>query len=342
MDRPPSGGPVDAAPLQVVFSDPSTGATTTSPKIIRISFSHAVALKELQKSVFFTPRIRNYDIFVHGRDSEIRIYEPLQHDRTYTVMIRRQLIDYRGAALSTPWRLSFSTGPVIDSETLSGRVFNADLSPAENALLVLFRKEHSGTEPDYIVQTDQTGSFRLDHIRKGLYRIIAVNDRNINLHFDPATEETALPGSEFVAAGTSSLLMRFAPQKNAKPSLFADTEKNSTEETGTIKGSCLADARWLIIEAKAVNSPEVWRIAAVPAQKGLFRFTFASLPEGDYTISAFIPSGTKKPDAHITWNPGTLDPFTPSEPFGLYPKAVHVRPGWDAETIDFTIGATNR
>ncbi|ABL66366.1 Ig-like domain-containing protein [Chlorobium phaeobacteroides] len=342
MDRPPSGGPVDAAPLQVIFSDPLTGATKTSPKIIRLSFTHAIALKELQKSIFFTPRISNYDIFVHGREAEIRIYEPLQDDRTYSVMIRRQLSDYRGATLSTPWTLSFATGPVIDNGSLSGRVFNADLSPAENALIMLYRKAASGTDPDYVVQTDQTGAFRLDHIRTGLYRLIAVHDRNLNLHFDPATEETAIPGSEFVAAGTSSLLMRFAPQKDAKPALFADTEKNRTEETGTIKGSCLADARWLIIEAKALNSSKVWRITAAPTQKGLFRFTFASLPEGDYTISAFIPSGNRKPDAHITWSPGKLDPFTPSDPFGLYPKAVHVRPGWDAETIDFTISAPDR
>ncbi len=112
----------------------------------------------------------------------------------------------------------------------------------------------------------------------------------------------------------------------------------SSEDYGTISGRCLADTPMVIVEAREAGSPSsIYRTKATRDRNGSLRFTFPELPPGNYTVSAFVPASAKDGDVWIPWNPGSLKPFRPSEPFGIYPDPVKVRAKWTTENIDIFI-----
>ncbi len=344
-DRPPSGGPLDTTPLQLIFSDPAPSTVQVSTEKIHLTFNHAVSARQLLNSVIISPSIGACDIAVSGKNVEIKGFRPLENDRTYILTIDKRLKDNSGRTFSSPYSIAFSTGVVIDNGTISGTVINADCSPATNALIVAFaeRPETAGIgsllqrEPDYFIQTDSSGSFSLEHIANGLYRIIAFNDRNSDLRIDTASEEIGLCSRAVLPTGTSNLLFRLSEiaQKSGKFPSRATSNAHAPYETGTISGSCFASGQYVIVEASSLTAS--YRTTASRDRKGELHYSFPELPRGSYTISAFIPSDGQKPNFERQWNPGSIEPFQPAEPFGFYPEKVTVRPQWTTEHIDIRI-----
>ena len=137
-DRPPSGGPFDTTPLQVVFISPAPSSVNVSTDRIHLTFSHYISGRQLLDALHFSPSIGAYDIDVKGNQVEIKVFKPLEKNRTYVITIDKNLRDYRGRTFPAPYTLAFSTGPVLDAGIISGKVINADFSPAANALLLAF------------------------------------------------------------------------------------------------------------------------------------------------------------------------------------------------------------
>jgi hypothetical protein len=547
-DRPPSGGPADTTPLQVIFSDPAPAAINVTSGKIRLTFSQEISARQLTNSLLFYPAVGNYDITVNGKDAEIRFYKPLENNRTYTLSLDRNLRDYRGRTFSAPYTLAFSTGPVIDTGTIGGTVLNENWSPATNALVLAFAEQpnrNGGTtnlltgEPDYLVQANSAGIFTFSNIRSGAYRIFAVNDRNSNRRYNYRTEETGQSSSELVYSNrrestglvlrlsgmqsdigtlvscrsitrdkleislskpvmTSSfdagnIEIRHAGSKTLVPvvaaysknrsmldrefiivtaglepavpcliSLRTDEQNGKTggiafynssrsyakqplsvtilpenrsdpayldrawpslgkvvilelsapqeesavsraitleetgngtqenlrfslikidsrtfalkpdggyraghsyrvsinsgsgltakpvisrfkaaakEDSGTLTGTCFAAGEYVVVEARAAGSAASYSTTAVRERNGAFRYTFPELPPGSYTVSAFVPEGKKQPEPYRQWNPGSLAPYKPAEPFGLHPGPVMVRAQWTTANIDIHINS---
>lgn len=334
-DRPPSGGPVDSSPLQIISSEPRyTAAGFSSETMIRITFSHPVSGRELLKALVISPSVDNYDIAARGKTAEIRIFEPLKPGSTYRIILNKYIRDIRGRNLDNTAIIAFSTGPVTDASVIAGKVYLYNLKPASDALLLAFSKSDSGTEPDYLVQTGTDGSFQLDHLAAGKYRIIAVKDTNRDLRFDRSSETVAVPDRALVATGTRSIMLRFpADEITRSPSTSAE----EPDPPGTLSGICKADAQALTVEARRHKDDASFLTSAIRTATGIFRYSFPSLPPGTYTVSASIPSEPKQNKQVQAWKPGRLDPFTPSEVFGIYPDTVRIRPEWVTDAIDFSI-----
>jgi hypothetical protein len=344
-DRPPSGGPADTTPLKVLFSDPAPSAVNVSANRILLTFNHDITVRQLLNALVISPPISNYDLAVDGKTVEIRGFKPLEQNKTYIITIDKNLRNYRGNSIQTPCTIAFSTGAVIDSGIISGKVINTDCTPASNALLLAFAEhpENQNTgnllqrEPDYFIQAENSGIFSFRHIAPGSYRIIAVNDRNSDLRFNPATEETGISSKAVIPAGSSDLLFRLSGIQNArsKPPAEPLGKEPASTETGGITGTCFASGQYVIVEASSLKAS--YRTTASRDRDGTFHYSFTELPPGSYTISSFMPSSSKKPDLERQWNPGSLEPFQPSEPFGFYPDKVTVRPRWTTEHIDIHI-----
>ena len=544
-DRPPSGGPFDTTPLQVVFISPAPSSVNVSTDRIHLTFSHYISGRQLLDALHFSPSIGAYDIDVKGNQVEIKVFKPLEKNRTYVITIDKNLRDYRGRTFPAPYTLAFSTGPVLDTGIISGNVINADFSPAANALLLAFTERpdpsQAGTlltrEPDYLIQANGSGAFSFNNIGSGLYRIIAVNNRNNDLRFDSKTEEAGLSGVSVVPAGSSNLMLKIdaiqsnidglvsclpleqqlleikfarplnitsfhpekleihhavthalipvvtwysknrslfereflivtdklqanehyivsyspndgkgtigtipfyassrpegnhpvsitiAPENKSNPAYLdmawpslgkivliklsaplpesalskaitlseigagkkepihfslmtidprtfalkpdsgflpgrtysvsvnpAATDKSDKakpvesqfrtaekKDSGNISGTGHASGKYAVIEAKASGSALTYSTIALCDKNGTFRYTFPELPPGSYTVSAFIPSGTKQPVPYRQWDPGSIEPYRPAEPLGFFAESVKVRAGWTTEHIDIQI-----
>jgi uncharacterized protein (DUF2141 family) len=344
-DRPPSGGPRDTTPLQVILSDPAPLAVNVSTNTIRLTFNHEVSVRQLLNTMIISPSIGEYDLAVNGREAKINGFKPLKEDRTYILTLDKKLRDNNGRAFRAPFTIAFSTGNVIDNGIISGKVINTDFSPSTNALILAFAEHpeiaETGNllqrEPDYLIQADASGVFCFNNIARGLYRIIAVNDRNGDLRYNAGSEESALCSTAIIQTGSSDLLFRLSRLHRDTGRLLVKPASKlpPTGETGTISGTCFASGQYVIVEASSVTAS--YRTTASRDQKGMLLYSFGALPPGSYTISAFIPSGSKNPDPERQWNPGSIEPFQPAEPFGFYPEKVTVRPRWTTEHIDIRV-----
>ena len=215
-DRPPTGGVADTAPLQVLFSNPAASAVNVSTERIHLTFNHYISARQLLNALCFSPSIGKYDIVVNGKEVEIRVFNPLGKNRTYVITLDKNLRDTQGRTFPAPYTLAFSTGPVIDSGIISGKVINADFSPATKALLLAFSEQSSTAatgnlltrEPDCLIQANASGTFSFNNIGKGLYKIIAVNNRNNEMRYNSKNEEVGLSNAAMVHAGSSNLMFR--------------------------------------------------------------------------------------------------------------------------------------
>ena len=216
-DRPPTGGPVDTTPLQVVSSNPAPSSVNVSTDRIHLTFSHYISGRQLLNSLVFSPSIGEYDIAVNGKEVDIRVLRPLEKNRTYIITLDKNLKDYRSRSFPGPYTLAFSTGPVIDTGIISGKVINLDFSPAKNALLLAFAEQLKPSEagnlmtsnPDYLVQANSSGAFSFNNLKPGFYKIFAVDDRNSDLRYSYKKEVAGLTSVSNVKTGSSGLVFRF-------------------------------------------------------------------------------------------------------------------------------------
>ncbi len=347
-DRAPSGGPLDTTPLQVIFSDPAQSSVRVSTKTIHLKFNHEITGRQLLNALIISPSLGDYDISVDGKEAEIRAFKPLEQKRTFSITLDKKLSDNRGHSLPAPYTLAFSTGEVIDSGTITGKVVDADFSPATNALILAFaeRPANNGAEnllqrkPDYFVQAENSGEFSFRHLAAGSYRIVAVNDQNGDLHYNAATEEVGLCSTAIIPTGSADLLFRLSGIQghNHKPLSKPASKAPAADATGTLSGTCVASAQYVIVEASSQTAS--YSTTASRDRSGTWHYSFAELPPGSYTISAYVPLSSKKTDTKQQWNPGSIEPYQPAEPCGYYPEKVTVRPRWTTEHIDIHINTS--
>ena len=218
VDRPPTGGPPDTTPLAVIASSPEPGTVNVSPRTIHLEFNRFVTTPALAKAIFFSPVIKEYQVSMHGKEAEIRIYSPLKPGRTYSLTLRKSLKSYYGTELASSWSLPFSTGPVIDQGTLEGKVWTRRFAPASNIPVMAYMLDPSSgarpdslpAAPDYMTQTDATGSFRLESLAPGNYRLVALRDNNGNLRFDRGKDEFGVTSTPIVSTGAKEISLRLA------------------------------------------------------------------------------------------------------------------------------------
>ncbi|AAM73231.1 MAG TPA: hypothetical protein DEB17_05010 [Chlorobaculum sp.] len=242
VDRPPTGGPPDRSPLSVTSTLPASASVNTSPQTIRIAFNHYVGRNDLSKSIFFAPRIDDYEVSIHGKEADIRLYSPLQQNRTYTLTLRTPLKSLDGNhQLDRSWVLAFSTGPVIDQGTIEGRVWTNRLAPMQNATVMAYNASRSNAvperRPDYIAQSGPSGEYRFEYLAPGSYRIVAITDNNGNLQFDPETEVFAVAATPTVQTGMAGVGLRFAPEDYSARSLQSCRIINNREIEITFKNA---------------------------------------------------------------------------------------------------------
>ena len=94
----------------------------------------------------------------------------------------------------------FSTGPVIDSLSVTGNVYNSyDLEVPEETLVIMFRELADSAVikhlPDYISRVNQDGYFRIDNVRPGKYRLYALKDEDNSKNYNLIEEEFAFMDS---------------------------------------------------------------------------------------------------------------------------------------------------
>lgn len=217
----PSGGPEDKLAPRVAGVYPAPKTTNHPNELyVKLEFDEWINASIPRSAVSISPPIdKKLRFEVSGKTLELTSRAILDTGTTYTVTFAGGIKDLRGNALASPFHVVFSTGAIIDSLTLSGRVlvnsamakkkefpsvglflmgperetrhyldkYRDTVSNALDSLPLLLKEP-----PLYVTRADSAGHFTLTGLKAGRYRVVAFSDGNGNQKIELSTEQAGV------------------------------------------------------------------------------------------------------------------------------------------------------
>ena len=186
----PQGGERDFDPPRFVRSNPAPGSVNVDRSRIIINFDENIQLDDPMNKIVVSPAQKNTpQISGVGHRVSIELRDSLIPNTTYTVDFTDAIKDLNEGNILDGFSFDFSTGPEIDTLSISGMVFQAEnLEPAQGMLVGVYSNLSDTairTLPfERITKTNQLGQFTVRNLKPGTYRIYAVNDVNRDFHWD--------------------------------------------------------------------------------------------------------------------------------------------------------------
>ena len=208
----PSGGPKDLDPPEIVKSNPVNGVTNFKGDKIVITFNEYVVLDKINEKFMISPPMKKKpQISLKRKNVIIEYDEELKDSTTYTFYFQDAIRDLNESNPIDNYQFVFSTGPVVDSLSVTGNVYNGfSLDPPEETLVLLYRElaDTAVTKqlPAYISRVDKKGYFRIDNVREGTYRLYALKDADNSKNFNLADEEFAFMNTPIEVTAENNFL----------------------------------------------------------------------------------------------------------------------------------------
>lgn len=193
----PSGGPRDTDPPVVVKSEPENATTLFRGNSFTITFDEFVVLDKITEKFMVSPPMAvKPDVRLRGKSLVVSWEDKLTDSTTYTFYFQDAVRDNNEGNAIPNFQYVFSTGPVLDSLSITGNVFGAFDLEAVPDILVMMYSNLSDTAPRtilpaYISRPDLSGGFMIGNVRPGEYRLYALKDLNGNSLYDLPDETFA-------------------------------------------------------------------------------------------------------------------------------------------------------
>lgn len=208
----PAGGPEDREAPGIVRVDPEPGSTEI-PLDTRFSvtFSKPMDRTRTESSVFLSPVFWDYPRMKwSAKRLTITPPEPLRPGRTYVLTVGADGQGYHGNRIGKSQSFAFSTGPVIDSGSIGGAVYSEEAGRMNYDIWAYVVPDSVDLEfltriPDYATQVDSLGGFTISNVSPGLYVVVAVDDKNDDLFWEPSSEPVGLPPFVLVISGNDAV-----------------------------------------------------------------------------------------------------------------------------------------
>ena len=283
----PGGGPEDKLPPRVAGVYPAPN-TTNHPNelMIKLEFDEWINASIPRSAVSISPPIdKKLRFEVSGNKLTLTSRAELDTGTTYTVTFAGGIKDLHGNALAKPFYVVFSTGSVIDSLTLSGRVLvNKDMARKKEypsiGLFLLGEERNSKhyldkyrdtttkelskepmllkEPPLYVTRADSAGHFTLTGLKAGHYRVVAFMDGNGNQKIELSTEAAGVwTGDMDLTADThDTLWLAIADMDTTKLELESVTQPFANVLEATFTRNVYFDSAFADTSNCHLTSPE--------------------------------------------------------------------------------------
>ena len=187
----PTGGPKDTTPPKVMKSNPLNGSLNCRKKQIEIVFDEMVSIEKSNENVIISPpQQKPPDVKAIGKNVVVNFNEELTDSTTYTINFGNGIVDLNEKNPLKNYLFSFSTGNQIDTLQISGTVINAEDNTPLSGIYVGIYPEQSDSvffkKPFLrIGRTDEKGHFAISNMKKGKYKVFALDDANHDYFFQP-------------------------------------------------------------------------------------------------------------------------------------------------------------
>lgn len=190
----PTGGPKDTIPPTLTESYPINGTTNFQEQEIILEFSEYVNADKLKQKLIITPKTDvNYKSIVRKNKLIIRFDEPFEDSTTFNLNFSDAVTDITEKNPAVNLSLAFSTGSYIDSMSIRGTIIDLfEQEPVKGYTVGLYpfsdTLDYFKQFPVYFTTTNDSGNFKINYIKTGNYKVLAFEDDNNNVLFDPESE----------------------------------------------------------------------------------------------------------------------------------------------------------
>jgi uncharacterized protein (DUF2141 family) len=191
----PGGGPKDTTPPKVIKEIPGNLTKNFKAQLIQIEFDEFIKLSNEFKEISISPALNRMPTFrVKKNVLEIKFQDTLEKNTTYTINFGKAIIDYNAGNILKNYTYVFSTGNVIDSLSISGKVIQTLTKKPESDISVfiipvsqdsIFGKKSASI----FTTTDSAGNFSIRNIKPDTYRIYALKEQGGDRIYNSTNEE---------------------------------------------------------------------------------------------------------------------------------------------------------
>ncbi len=246
----PMGGPKDVTPPRLLKATPPNMSRNFKAKIIQLDFDEYFKLSNQYTEISMSPtQDKSPEYKIKSKSLVIVLKDTLQKNTTYVINFGKAIADVNEGNILKNFTYVFSTGPHIDSLSVSGTVTNTLTQKREKDVTVmLFPAEKDSAyfgkkKPSIYATTDTAGNFSLNNLHDGDYRIYALEEKTPDRIYNKDDELIAFQKQPVhLYADTSGIQLNLFKEEPAK---FRAT------------GKFEQDGRLSFVFNKKLNNPSV-------------------------------------------------------------------------------------
>lgn len=180
----PGGGEPDYDPPKLAHTSPGLNATNVKSRKVEIFFDENVKIENPSEKIIVTPPQRlNPVVRSVNRKVTVLLRDTLLPNTTYTIDFTDAISDNNEGNVLENFSYSFSTGDVVDTLAMSGKVVDArNLEPLKGIYVGLHSNLNdtafTKTKFERISRTNEKGEFTIRGIAAGKYKVYALDDPN--------------------------------------------------------------------------------------------------------------------------------------------------------------------
>lgn len=235
----PSGGPRDIIPPSIISTYPSSNALNYSDSYFSFTFSEYVSSRSFEEAIFISPPIGKLIFDWSGTTVDVYFSQQLKPNVTYVITLGTDIVDINNNnQLKQTYSLAFSTGDNIDSSKISGKIF--DTKPSGVFIFAYNLNNYFSdtlspkiTQPEYLTQTGTDGTFSLEHLAIGTYRVFAIRDKERNFLYDEETDAIGIATGDVILPDSvpfvSEIYFQLSKRDLAAPFILSAQAPHSSE-----------------------------------------------------------------------------------------------------------------
>ncbi len=330
----PVGGAKDVKPPKadsLLSSTPMELHYTKKP--IKFKFNEWVTLDNVQTQLIVSPPLTYPPkVTLKGKTVEFNFSprEVLKPSTTYSIQFGNSVKDITEGNVVKDFRYVFSTGDEIDKAEVYGSVRNAykqEYSADVSVLLYTSLSDSSFLKgkPDYFAKTAKDGTYSIQNVRPGSYRLFALTDENSNYHYDLDTELIGFADSLLtVVKDQSRKAETILTSKEIKPARLVEKNLKQpgvislgfTTEPNDVKYTIQDVGQKYIVE-KDMDTLKVWYYIQTPIDWNIYVET--ATKHDTLKIKSIIPQGKsiRKLVTTAQRRLGSNNTITPTDPLLL-------------------------
>lgn len=215
---PPGGGPKDTLAPVLQVSSPRDSTRHFTANKITLNFDEYVTLDNYQENMIISPYQKKPPLVESKlRTVTVKLKDTLEPNTTYTINFGNAIKDVNEGNVARQFKYVFTTGSVIDSGMVEGRVQLAATGKIDSTLIVVLHNNLTDTAvrklpPRYYARLDGRGRFKFTNLPPGRFNMFVIPN-DYGKRMDDSTKQFAFLDSSITIGAPHPSLVLYAFQE---------------------------------------------------------------------------------------------------------------------------------